>query len=184
VTSAGELALLAGPFGRLDPAARRDLWDYLRAVAVDDPDRALGALLRRLVPGRRADAAELRTRFRQVAPFRDGGWSAAGDHLAEHVALHALWVPRTGFAFDGATRDFLRALFGFTHLAAGHAPTLDPWDSALERLGWSAAVAQGRRMLAPDALGRIAAGQSQLLFALPGLLERWLARVDRAEASS
>jgi predicted unusual protein kinase regulating ubiquinone biosynthesis (AarF/ABC1/UbiB family) len=94
----GRLALLGGSFARPPAADRTNLRGFLVAMAAQEPDDACSYLLREMTrEGSDASEETLRLQIRQVVPFRDGAWSAAGTSLAEHVFVCARQARACGF---------------------------------------------------------------------------------------
>jgi predicted unusual protein kinase regulating ubiquinone biosynthesis (AarF/ABC1/UbiB family) len=94
----GRLALLGGSFARPPAADRTNLRGFLVAMAAHEPDDACSYLLREMTrEGPDASEETLRLQIRQVVPFRDGAWSAAGTSLAEHIFVCARQARACGF---------------------------------------------------------------------------------------
>lgn len=172
----GRLAWTGGVFASLAATTQVNLWDYLRATATHDPDQAAVCLRRELVPGRRAVSdGELRSRIRQVVPFRDGGWSGAGETLAEYAVLHWRVAREYGFHAPQHLRCFYRGLFWAACGAQPFLPDNDPLHDALENLDWIAGWNQFRQLTAPPQLA--ATFESYLATAV-----EWPPKLDRALA--
>ncbi len=178
--------VLSGPtsFGVLSSDARKDLWEYLRAVAAAEPDLAASVLLRhQLRAGRGARWEELNIRLRQTAPFRESGWTARGDQLAEHVFAHLIWARRCGFRLDGEAEHFFRGLFSLAFHARHCGSTVDPILEGLERVSWLANLAQARRFLDPMVAGQALEGQLMALASLPQKVDSLLGSLARPRPS-
>jgi hypothetical protein len=80
--------LMAAAFEPHSATARTRFSRYVNAVAADDPDAAVAWIVDG--PGAPETSAlieeELKRRFRQAVPFRDGEWSG-DDRLAEHLLV-------------------------------------------------------------------------------------------------
>ena len=125
VVAGGRLALLAGGFARPPAADRANLRGFLIAMAAHEPDDACSYLLREMTrEGPESAAATLRLQLRQVVPFRDGAWSAAGTSLAEHVFVCARQARLCGFR----PRPQLIAFYRGLAAAAGAARRLEARD--------------------------------------------------------
>lgn len=164
-----------GGFGTLSTGARKDLWEYLRAVAGAAPDLAAAVLSRRCLrarPGARMD--ELKIRFRQTAPFRESCWTPRGDHLAEHAFAHLIWARRCGFQLGREGEAFFRGLFSVAFHTRHGAADADPLLEGLERVSWLANLAQSRRFLDPVEAGKALEGQMMALASLPQKLDSLL----------
>jgi hypothetical protein len=80
--------LTGGVFEPHSGAARKRFSRYLNAVAGDDPDAAAAWIIEAagLPEASGVLEDELKRRFRQAVPFRDGEWSG-DDRLAEHLLV-------------------------------------------------------------------------------------------------
>ncbi|HEX9735753.1 MAG TPA: AarF/UbiB family protein [Thermoanaerobaculia bacterium] len=172
----GRLAWTGGVFASLPAASQVNLWDYLRATAGHDPDQAATCLRRELAPGRRAVSdGELRSRLRQVVPFRDGGWSSAGETMAEYAVLHWRVSRSSGFQAPQHVASFYRGLFWAACTAQPVLPDNDPLHDAFENLQWIAGWNQFRQLTAPGQLAATFESYLATAFEWPQKLERTLA---------
>lgn len=172
----------------LSTALRVRLWDYLRAVAAHDPDRALHALWPLLeVRGARdrgrsgapseAQRIELRTRFRQAIPFRDGGYEEPSESLTEYAMLHWRWIRRVGCCLPPPAEAFFRGLFRISHLGRMSRPDQDerdPVERGLDALQWIAGFQQLEQLLEPEELGALTEEWGKTLLELPPIVDRLL----------
>lgn len=171
----GRLAWTGGLFASLPSTSQVNLWDYLRATAGHDPDQAAMCLRRELAPGRRAVSdGELRSRVRQVVPFRDGGWSSAGETLAEYALLHWRVAREHGFQAPQHLAAFYRGLFWAACTAQPVLPDNDPLHDALENLQWIAGWNQLRQLTTPAQLTAAFEAYLTTAFEWPQKLERAL----------
>src|SRR5262249_39921761 len=85
-----QIAFTGGVFTSLTSDAQKNLWHYVIATSTEAPDRACSYLLREIEQERPVHEDELRYRFREVVPSRDGGWRGSGDSssLSEHLFVH------------------------------------------------------------------------------------------------
>ncbi|MEM7587215.1 MAG: AarF/UbiB family protein, partial [Acidobacteriota bacterium] len=171
----GRLAVTGGVFGALPEASRANLWTYVRATVEHVPDRAAASLLREVVKVRDdAIEGELRTRIRQAVPFRDGGWSAAGESLAEYSLLHWRLLRGAGFRARLHLDQFYMGMFGVARSARRFAPQDDHLAAASRDLDWLAGWNQLRQMASPRAMGQNAESYLSSLVELPQKLDRLL----------
>ncbi len=160
---------------RLPGGGEEELWRYVQASARHEPVEALGHLLKLLEPGTGADPRRLNLELRQLLPFRDGAWTAAGDRLEETLFLHWRLARECGYRPRPHLRSFMEGLFSATARAREAQPAGgDPLASAVEDLRWLAgwsqlgALTDGRELL--GILERNAEGMA----ALPGLINEFL----------
>ncbi|MEM7351503.1 MAG: hypothetical protein AAF657_11895, partial [Acidobacteriota bacterium] len=121
-----------------------------------------------------AIAGELRTRIRQVVPFRDGGWSTSGESLGEYAIAHWRLLRRTGFKACSHLDDFYQGLFWTARSARGFAPSTDPLGDALGDLDWLAGWNQFQQLASPRQMGMTAESYMATLVELPQKLDRIL----------
>ena len=171
----GRLAVTGGVFAKLPEPSRVNLWNYVRATAGHFPDRAAASLLREVSKlRRRASAGELRTRIRQVVPFRDGGWSTTGESLGEYAISHWRLLRGAGFRPRPHLDDFYQGLFWAARSARRFAPGADPLGEALGDLDWLAGWNQFRQLTSPRQMGMTAESYMASLVELPQKLDRIL----------
>ncbi len=166
------LAFLAGSFARPPLADRANLRGFLLSMAAREPDDACSYLLREMTrrtsePAEVRDAAEdeLRLLLRQVMPFRDGAWSAAGASLAEHVFVCARQARACGFLPRPQLLAFYRGLASVATAARRLAPQEDVLLEALQEVRVLAGYSQLREAISPrwnEDWGRYAMLMSEL----------------------
>src|SRR5262249_55331673 len=70
------IAFTRGNFARFSSDSKTNLLEYLTSALADDADKACECLLTEMEQTRQPDSRDdLRNAFRQIVPFRDGGWS-------------------------------------------------------------------------------------------------------------
>jgi len=116
-----------GRFAKLDSRAADGLGDYLTSVTIDDPDKACQSLLREMEDPHAARAYELRHRFRQIVPFRDGGWErrSSSPTLGDQMFVQWRLAQDHGFRPNAGLLDFCRGLFAVSRISLELAPDLD-----------------------------------------------------------
>jgi ubiquinone biosynthesis protein len=150
-----KIAFLGGPFAALPAASKDNLRAYLVASAAQEPDRACACLLEETVaPEGKSDLYALRLGFRQVVPFRDGGWSLRGDSdtLAEHLFVHWRLMAEHGFRPKRHVLPFFRGLFLLAAAARQIAPRGDALREGLDDLRLLDGVNRFADMMSPDRL--------------------------------
>ncbi len=171
----GRLAVIGGSFSALPDASRVRLWNYLRATVEHFPDRAAANLLREASKARSdAAEAELRTRVRQVVPFRDGAWSATGESLGEYAVLHWRLLRAAGFTPRRHLDEFYQGLFWAARKARRFAPQKDPLGEAVRDFDWLAGWNQLRQLAAPRQMVATAESYLEALVELPQKVDRIL----------
>lgn len=176
-----QLTFTGGVFTGLPAASRPRLWDYLRATAGHFPDRAAASLLEELEPGPGADPIELRTRYRQVVPFRDGGWTQTGESVAEYGLQHWRWARAAGYRTPEPLVGFFRGLFWVARRGHDVAPETDPVGAGLDGLQWLASFNQWRQLTAPRQALQTAEGYFSSLLLLPQKVDRLLATLEHGD---
>jgi predicted unusual protein kinase regulating ubiquinone biosynthesis (AarF/ABC1/UbiB family) len=145
-----QIAFTGGVFASLPSDAKKNLWHYVIATSTEDPDKACSYLLRELVQeGRPIDENELRYRFREVVPFRDGGWSGNGvsSNLTEHLFVHWKLVSERGLQPQPHLLCFYRGLFQTLAHVRRLAPDGDALLEGLQDLRTIAMLAQFQEMM-------------------------------------
>ncbi len=117
---------------------------------------------------------ELRTRVRQVVPFRDGGWSATGESLGEYALLHWRVLRRVGFRARRHLDDFYQGLFWAALSGRRFAPHGDPLGEALRDFDWLAGFNQMRQMMTPRQMGATVESYMSGLMELPQKIDQVL----------
>jgi len=148
-------ALTGGPLARLGAKSRRNLLDYMTAVAREEPDQACTLLLRENRSNGGEDLRDrLRPRFRQGEPFRQGSWSDAyaGKRLADTLFVQWRLAHQAGFRPPPHLVSFYRGLFGLELFARSMTRRRDPLGEGLEDFRVIAAAVRLRERLGPTQL--------------------------------
>jgi ubiquinone biosynthesis protein len=154
VTPDDRLMLLAAAFEPLGNADRGRLTRYFAAVAADDPEAAASWLLDASSVREHPPALdeEVRRRFRQAVPFRDGEWSG-DDRFAENLIVQWRVAREAGWRL---TPQSLHIYRGFTAIAA-MTQALSPQDDAVlaafQDVRLSRGVSNAASLLDPGAIG-------------------------------
>jgi predicted unusual protein kinase regulating ubiquinone biosynthesis (AarF/ABC1/UbiB family) len=150
-----QIAWIGGVFASLPSEAKKNLWHYMIATVADDPDKACSYLLREIQRQRQpVDADKLRYRFREVVPFRDGGWSDSGDagELVECLFMHWKLLSEWGLKLQRHALDFYRGLFQTMTMVHRFAPQSDPLLEGLQDVRTIAMLSQFQEMVELRAL--------------------------------
>lgn len=175
-----QIAFAGGAFAALPAQPQANLWDYLLAAANENSDEACSCLLKEMRKGDASERYDVRQRFRQAMPFRDGGWDASGGRqtLAELLFVHWRFASECGYVPLMHLPAFYRGLFMIADTARRVAPQIDPLAEGTRDLRLLAGVADFREMLNPsDLMDRYSA----LLVDLPQQLNDALSLAARGE---
>ncbi len=148
-------AVTGGLFVQLTRKTRRNLFNYLAAVARQEPDRACSSLLSGCEPSSKATSRDqLRMRFRQAEPFREGGWSDhfAGQRLADTLFVQWRLARQSGWRTSPSQLAFFRGLWDLELLTRRLAPASDALSQGLADLRVVAAATHLREGLGPSRL--------------------------------
>ncbi|MDP6040944.1 MAG: AarF/UbiB family protein [Candidatus Latescibacteria bacterium] len=133
-SSDGSIVFLNGPFVKLSGDVRENIWAYLTAAVQHDPERACLCLLKEMDAAHATcDEKTLRHLFRQVVPFRDGGWGNIGvqDSLPEHLLMHWRLATTHGYRPHAQLLAFFQSLFLKVTTVHQLVPDDDPFMEAL-----------------------------------------------------
>jgi len=145
-----QIAFTGGTFASLSAESQANLWDYLIAAANENSDKACSCLLMEM---RRettsAREGEVRQRFRQAMPFRDGGWTASSDNqsLAELLFVQWRFASECGYLPLMHIPAFYRGLFSVADTARRLAPHFDPMAEGLRDARLIAGLAGFRELM-------------------------------------
>lgn len=151
-----QIAFTGGVFASLPSDAKKNLWHYLIATSTEDPEKACTYLLRELVQGGQPlDENELRYRFREVVPFRDGRDHGDGvsSNLNGHLFVHWKLLSERGFRPQPHLLCFYRGLFRVLALVRRLAPENDALLEGLQDVRTIAMLAQFQEMMTIQTLG-------------------------------
>jgi ubiquinone biosynthesis protein len=150
VLSDKHFAFASGSFASLSSDAKTNLWTYILAAASEDPDKACSCLLREMEESQsQVRQDELARQFRQVVPFRDGGWSDndRSDSLAEHLFVQWRLASASGFSPSFQLLSFYRGLFSIAAAAEQLAPRHNSLLHGLEEVRLTEMLQQFQQMI-------------------------------------
>jgi len=184
--SKGRVVFAAGPFATLADATKANLWDYLIAVAADDADEACSHLVREIHRDR-ADPGdtELRRRFRQMVPFRDGpgravpsSSAARMDHgrLSDRVLIHWRFAGERGRTGEEKLTSFYRGLCVLARTAERIAPGRDAFSEALRDLRLLTELGQFKDAFRPSHMAGLMERYGTAFLRFPGEMDRMLSQ--------
>lgn len=143
-----QIAFTGGAFAGLPTEPQANLWNYLLAAADENSDKACSCLLKEM---RKEGAVreDVRQRFRQAMPFRDGGWDASGDGqtLAELLFVQWRFASECGYTPLMHLPAFFRGLFSVTDIARRLAPGVDPLAEGMRDLRLLDGLARFSKMI-------------------------------------
>jgi predicted unusual protein kinase regulating ubiquinone biosynthesis (AarF/ABC1/UbiB family) len=181
----GQIAFTGGLFASLPVKAKAQLYAYLIAVATEDTDKACACLIGET---NKQDGAcsedDLLHRFRQAVPFRDGGWSDAGngDSLIERLFLHWRIASRNGYLPQPHLLSFYRGLFLISALARRLAPERDLLMESVDALRFMSVLEQFQQMIAPQQVSENLNKYAVMMIELPQKLDQMLTLVADGSA--
>lgn len=177
VLADGKITFTGGLFASLPSEAKTNLLNYLIAAAAQDPDKACSSLVKEMEYERAAIGEdELQYCFRQVVPFRDGGWSNDGksDSLAEHLFVHWRLASRHGYKPQSHLLHFWRGLFLTSATARQLASYPDPLAAGLDDLRLRIMVGQFRQMMSLGEIGANLDKYTAMMMGFPQKLDEVL----------
>lgn len=124
-------------FARISAESRENLWNYLMATMVDDPDKAAMYLLREMFPSqRRVDLQAFRSRFRQSAYFGalEPLLGTNSNTLAQLIFQHWKTALEYGYIPKSELLCFYRGLFSSATTAQSLSPFTDPLRQGIEEV--------------------------------------------------
>ena len=136
-TEEHQIAFVGLSIAGLEQETQGAIFQYLAAVSSGRTDEATATLLLLLHPGKNAaDFETVRDRFRQVVPFRDGGWGRVGGHesLAEHVFLQWRIATEAGYEAPEEFISFVRGFWEVALISHRLAPEDDVLNEALSEI--------------------------------------------------
>jgi ABC1 atypical kinase-like domain len=182
--SQGRVVFTAGPFATLADTTQASLWNYLIAVAADDADEACSHLAREIHrDGADPGDTELRRRFRQMVPFRDGPGCAVPSSSAEHmdhgrlsdrVLIHWRFAGERGRSGEERLTSFYRGLCVLARTAGRIAPGRDAFSEALRDLRLLTGLGQFKDALRPAHMAELMERYGTAFLRLPGEMDRML----------
>ena len=150
------ISFTGGVFSSLPPEPQQNLWDYLIAVSTEHPDRACSYLLKEIrKEGAAVSDNELRQRFRQIVPFRDGIWKGVGGDadLSEYLFVQWRLANECGYLPQAHLPSFFRGLFTTAEVARRLAPDYAAVTEALRDVRMIANLTELREMMSLRQLG-------------------------------
>ena len=122
---------------------------YINAAAADDPDGACEWVMAECEARRNGDAEEeLRRRFRQAVPFRDGE-SSGDDNLAEHLLVHWRATSEAGWRLRPHLLQLYRAVHELSVRADVLVPGRDVLTLALQDARLRIGLSEARQLINP-----------------------------------
>jgi ubiquinone biosynthesis protein len=169
------LRLTAAACDPLGSAERERVSRYVNAVAADDPEAAANWLLdAQPLP---ADGGpveeEVRRRFRQAVPFRDGEWSG-DERFAENVLVEWRVAREAGWRLTPHQLHVYRGLMGVAGITQALVPDEDVLLSALQEVRLRRGLSEAATALDPGAIGARLDGALREMITLPQRLDEVL----------
>jgi predicted unusual protein kinase regulating ubiquinone biosynthesis (AarF/ABC1/UbiB family) len=173
-----------GVFASLPSASRKDLWDYLLAASVGDPDGACAHLFRVMDKDPRSVHEDgLRHQFRQAIPPGAGGSGLGeGGNLGALVRAHWQLAQAQGCRPPLHLLRFYRGLRHVDETARRLAPDRDSLRDGLETVRVVAALGQVGDLLSLAQLNQNLEQYAPVLLELPRKLDEVLTLVAQGSA--
>ncbi len=181
----GRIAFTGGLLSSLAGDEKTKMWHYMVAAAEQNPDRACAILIQEMErDAQSADEDELRVRFRQIVPFRDGGWSRERDNdtLVEYLFLHWRAMRDHGYRPRPHLLGFFRGLFSIADLARRLAPDRDFLRECLMELRLRQGLVRLRQLAEPGQWNDLLMQNASMMMALPHQLDQALTRAAKGDS--
>lgn len=175
-----QIAFTGGPFAGLAAESQANLWHYLLAAANENSDKACFCLLKEMRKERTSERNNVRQRFRQAMPFRDGGWDATGDRqsLAELLFVQWRFASDCGYVPLNHLPPFYRGLFNVVDIARRVAPEIDPLAEGVRDLRLLTGLGQFGKMMSGQRLTEQIDLYTGMIVDLPQILDEALTSVS------
>lgn len=181
----GTAELHGRAYRRLSRETRSHLANYLQALSAGDTDPACDWLLSRVGSQQTAGAGEeLRRRFRQIVPFRDGLWRdglEAGD-MAEHAIAQCRAAVDLGFVIPGELGDFMRGLWACTFACRAVESGSDTLADVIREFRYTTDVTDAMNRMAPAQMFETMNTYAMAMMALPKRVDDALSGMANAPA--
>ncbi len=168
------IAFTGSPFANLELDTKKNLLSYMTAASTEDPDRACAALVKEMSNGdRRPSEDKLRQKFRQIVPFREGGWSNSGncDSVGERMFVQWRSAGECGFQPPPHLISFYRGLFLIAGAARQLSPGRDPLLAEMEEVRLRELLAQFQELTGLRQLGNSVDKYAEMMIDLPKKLD-------------
>jgi len=178
----GRVVFAAGPFATLPEKRQGRFKEYLLAMAAQDPSRAYPHFVAAVESGEQSPNAELKRRFMQMAPFRDG-FHARGDlpQFAEEVLTH--WkIARECARPDESAITFFRGLFHLVRTTSSMAPGRDSLLEAIYELRVRSVFGQALSVFKPAEMAALMEQYATAFLRAPENLDRLLTGMASGES--
>jgi predicted unusual protein kinase regulating ubiquinone biosynthesis (AarF/ABC1/UbiB family) len=172
----GQLSIGGDSFASFEPTQRENLWHYLLAAVSDDPGTAGRYLVKEMTgPAGPESEVALERRFRQLVPFRDGGWNAGDAQVMTHE-MFCQWraASRLGFVPRRSLTPFYTGFARVAMLARRLAPEVDAMREATRDLRLAASCAQLFGRIQPPEAADWMRQYAQLALVMPKGMEEVL----------
>jgi ubiquinone biosynthesis protein len=173
----GRIAFAGGGLTTLRRESQTNLRQYLVSSSTQELDKACESLLREMDEERgRAKADDVQRRFKQIQPFRDGGWNSesSAESLAEQLMAQWLVATREGCKPTSHLVSFYRGLFSTVSMAERLAPGRDSLLIALEEVRLLEVIEQFQSLVFPQELGGKLEKYAMMMAELPRRMDEIL----------
>lgn len=179
-----QIAFTGGAFTALPTETQANLWNYLLAAATEKSDKACACLLKELRKEDSSASDDVRQRFRQAMPFRDGGWDASGDResLAELLFVQWRFANEGGYVPLNHLPAFYRGLFSIVDIARRIAPRIDPLAEGVRDLRLLSGLSQFSNIMSQRQFAELTERYSAMMMYLPQNFDEALTSISEGPA--
>ena len=151
ITSSNQVALLGVEFQEISKSTRDILSKYLIHSSNDDPAKALQQLRQASDSPSSIPDKELERMFRQLVPFRHGGWNDHGgiNSAAETVFAQVRLLQQHGVSLKPAFVDLVRGLYSTARIARQLSPIRDSLSEGIKDIRLASLLENTREILNP-----------------------------------
>ena len=153
----GQVAFLSGPYFDLPESAAQQVWEYMLAVAQDNPDESCRTLLPQTVGYLDEEKeADLTAQFRQAVTFFQGHGIDSSSATAARIQRHLELVRRAGLHLRPSVQNFYRGLFSLMTTVPDLRPARDPLLDAIEDVWVTRIFGSFRQMMQSEVFTEMA----------------------------
>ena len=151
VVSANQVSFIGSTFKELTQGSRDNLRKYLLYSCNDDPAKALQHLQIECDTSNCNNLHDIDRLFRQLVPFRHGGWNDEGsvNSCAETVVAQIRLLSEQGIHLNPSSRELFRGLFCLARIARQLSPIRDSLNEGIKDLRLQSLLENAREILDP-----------------------------------
>ena len=182
VVSANQISLVGGTYSELTHATRNNLRKYLIHSCNDDPGQALNHLLNECDTSQCDCLHDIDRLFRQLVPFRHGGWNDEGsvNSCAETVFAQIRLLTAEGIQLNPDTRELFRGMYCHARIARQLSPIRDSLSEGIKDMRLQGLLETAREILDPIHWTAQTDKMTGLLMLAPKHIDQAIERLDSA----